>query len=91
MFIFSCFHLFRSLQKSRKLFGVEFAPLDIPWERRMQTLAVTSWIATFFLMGPVSLVFLVYLLLYTRFWYISILYLTWFLYDMETCNKGGRT
>ncbi|CAL8082066.1 unnamed protein product [Orchesella dallaii] len=80
-----------SLKKSRKVFGVEFAPLDIPWERRMQTLAVTSWIATFFLMGPVSLVFLIYLLFYTRFWLISLLYLTWFIYDLDQCNKGGRS
>lgn len=92
IFIFFFLFLFfnRSLKKSRKVFGVEFAPLHIPWERRMETLSVALWIATFFLMGPLSLVFLIYLFLYTRFWFISVCYGAWFILDIDQCNKGGR-
>jgi hypothetical protein len=78
-------------KKAKKVLGVEFAPiLDIPWERRMQTVSVLSWISAFFLMGPVSLLFLCYLYMFTQFGFISLLYLAWYLYDRSTCNRGGR-
>ncbi|CAG7717878.1 unnamed protein product [Allacma fusca] len=76
--------------RGRKVLGVEVAPLNIPWERRMETVAVAVWIGSFIFGAPSGLIFLVYLAFFTRLWWISLLYLTWFVYDRETVNKGGR-
>ena len=59
-------------------------------ERRCQTLAVLLWISTFFLMGPLTTLFLLYLFIFTRFGFISLLYLAWLIYDKDICNRGGR-
>ena len=74
-----------------KLFGVEFAPFLLPLERRMQTFAVLYWMSTFLFFGPTFVLFSLYLFLYTRLWFLSVLYYTWLVYDLDTCNRGGRT
>jgi 1-acyl-sn-glycerol-3-phosphate acyltransferase len=77
-------------KRGTKVLGVEVAPLHVPWERRMETVAVFVWIGSFIFGAPSGLIFLVYLTLYTRFWWIALLYLAWFVYDRETVNRGGR-
>ena len=74
-----------------KLFGVEFAPFLLPLERRMQTFAVLYWMSTFLFFGPIFVLFSLYLFLYTRLWLLPVLYYTWLVYDLDTCNRGGRT
>jgi len=76
--------------KAKKVLGVEFAPLSLPWERRMQTVSVLSWISAFFLMGPISVVFLGYIFFFTQFGFITLLYLAWYIFDRDKCNRGGR-
>ena len=49
-----------------KIFGVEFAPLFIPTERRLQTLAVIQWVASFLILGFACTFFMIYLL-FTRY------------------------
>ena len=73
-----------------KILGVRFAPWRIPLRRRMQTFAVGFWICTFVFMGLSALFLLTYLFLFTRFWWISVAYCTWFWYDKDICNRGGR-
>ena len=74
--------LIKSEQLSTKmeLFGVKFAPILIPLERRLQTFAVLFWITTFLFMGPLSTSILVWLL-WTKYRWITILYITWVIYD----------
>jgi hypothetical protein len=40
--------------KSLKFFGLEFAPLYIPIERRLQTLAVFMWMSFFLFLGSIT-------------------------------------
>ncbi|CAG7833503.1 unnamed protein product, partial [Allacma fusca] len=77
-------------QTGKKVFGIDFAPLKLPLERRLQTLAVAAWIYTFFLMGPLGLVFFLYLFFFTNYGFLAVLYLAYFLYDKDICNRGGR-
>ncbi|XP_036987411.2 2-acylglycerol O-acyltransferase 2 [Artibeus jamaicensis] len=68
---------------------VKFAPLFVPWEHRLQTLAVLQWIVCFLLMGQVCV--LVFIgLLFTRFWLFSVLYAAWWYLDRDKPWKGGR-
>lgn len=73
-----------------KILGIEFAPLLIPLERRMQTFAVSFWISSFLFMGLAMALLMLYLLVYTRLWFLSIAYFSWLIYDRDTCNRGGR-
>jgi hypothetical protein len=73
-----------------KIFGIEYAPLLIPLKRRKQTLAVSIWIGSFFFMGPVVTILLIYLLFYTKYYFISLLYLAWYIADKQTPENGGR-
>uniref|UniRef100_A0A452EX26 Acyltransferase n=1 Tax=Capra hircus TaxID=9925 RepID=A0A452EX26_CAPHI len=59
---------------------VEFAPLFVPWERRLQTFVVLQWVSSFLAMG----------LLFTRFWIFSILYAIWWYVDRAKPWQGGR-
>ncbi|KAI7692917.1 hypothetical protein SSS_05544 [Sarcoptes scabiei] len=58
------------------MFGIEFAPLRIPLERRKQTAAVLYYWTEFFLTGPLMIMFLLYLYT-TRFYHLVYLYLIW--------------
>ena len=70
-----------------EIFGVKFAPVLLPLERRLQTFAVLFWISSFLFMGPISTSILVWLL-WTKYRWITILYLTWFIYDRNTPFTG---
>ena len=73
-----------------KIFGIDYAPLLIPLERRRQTFAVFFWIGSFFFMGPIVLVTLLYMLFYTRLYFVPLLYLAWYIADKDTPESGGR-
>ncbi|XP_027704074.1 2-acylglycerol O-acyltransferase 2 [Vombatus ursinus] len=68
---------------------ISFAPLSVPLERRLQTLAVVHWIFSFLVLGVVCTVIFIGLL-FTRFWFLSILYSAWWYLDRDTPRKGGR-
>ncbi|XP_039225622.1 2-acylglycerol O-acyltransferase 2-A-like [Crotalus tigris] len=69
---------------------IEFAPLHIPWERRLQTASVLQWFFCFFCMAQCSIALFI-LLLFTRFWLMSALYAVWWAFDWDTPSKGGRS
>jgi len=79
-----------ALNEKQNILGVEFAPINVPLERRLQTLSVLTWIMLFFVSGPLSVPILVYMLFYTRLWIFVVLYLAWVYLDRETCERGGR-
>ena len=75
-----------------KFLGLEFAPFSIPLERRKQTGALLLYEFFFFAL-PFLLPLLWLLLLLTPFFWVSLGYGTWVIYDVymqETSSRGGR-
>ncbi|KAF3841490.1 hypothetical protein F7725_007352 [Dissostichus mawsoni] len=77
---------FSSLMNNMK---VDFAPLEIPLQRRLQTAAVAQWVFSFIGLAPLCIFIFLYLL-FTRFWLISVLYAVWLFYDYDTPARGGQ-
>lgn len=72
-----------------KLLWFDWAPLrGLPLERRLQTLAMFVMTSEIVFAGPTVLIFLLYLLT-TRLYWLPCLYLAWWCYDRQTCNRGG--
>lgn len=69
---------------------VQFAPLNTPFVRRMQTLAAAAWIVTFVFGGFLCSLLLAYALVFTRLWWLVFLYSLWVLLDKNTSKRGGR-
>ena len=75
-----------------KRLGIDFAPLHVPLERRLQTLLVFLFTLTFTLFPVICILFCVVLLFTPLFW-LAVSYWTWVFYDVvvrETSSKGGR-
>ncbi|XP_044524859.1 2-acylglycerol O-acyltransferase 2 [Gracilinanus agilis] len=68
---------------------ISFAPLSVPLERRLQTLATVQWVFSFLSLGIICIVIFVGLF-FTRFWFLSMLYSAWWYLDRDTPRKGGR-
>lgn len=68
---------------------MEFAPLNVPLHRRLQTLAALVATLTFFFGGISGLITLLFLL-HTKYYWVSFSYLAWLCYDYRTSSQGGR-
>ncbi|KFZ54873.1 2-acylglycerol O-acyltransferase 2 [Antrostomus carolinensis] len=68
---------------------VEFAPLSVPLQRRLQTAAVVQWVFSFLGLAQCCTVAFI-ALFFTRFWLVSAFYAAWWFIDREKPSKGGR-
>ncbi|XP_048389082.2 2-acylglycerol O-acyltransferase 2 [Stegostoma tigrinum] len=68
---------------------INFAPLRLPLYRRVQTAVVLLWVFSFLALAQCCLA-LFGGLLFTRFWFVSVLYATWWFWDRNTPYQGGR-
>ncbi|KAE8620264.1 hypothetical protein XENTR_v10010172 [Xenopus tropicalis] len=68
---------------------IHFAPLKIPFSRRLQTGAVLQWAVSFLAMAQCCIALYI-LLLFSRYWYLAVLYGVWLYIDWDTPSKGGR-
>lgn len=71
-----------------EVLGIQFAPLNIPLKRRLQTLATFCWFMTFVFGGPVCFLIWTYLLLFTKYKILAFIYMLWQWYDKDSCDKG---
>ncbi|CAF93006.1 unnamed protein product, partial [Tetraodon nigroviridis] len=68
---------------------IEFAPLNIPLRRRLQTAAVLQWIFSFLGLAQCCLAAFVLLAL-SDWWTLALLYAGWLWLDWDTPVSGGR-
>ncbi|XP_051800464.1 2-acylglycerol O-acyltransferase 2-A-like isoform X2 [Acanthochromis polyacanthus] len=68
---------------------IEFAPLNIPLRRRLQTAAVLQWIFSFLALAQCCLAGFVLLAL-SDWWLLALLYAGWLWLDWDTPTSGGR-
>ncbi|RNA21588.1 2-acylglycerol O-acyltransferase 2 [Brachionus plicatilis] len=73
-----------------KILGIEFAPLYLPLERRLQTLAVLFYVLLFLQTFSIIGFFLFFYLLFTKYFWLSIFYATWYFIDFNRPYSGGR-
>ncbi len=76
-----------------KLLGVDFAPLHLPLERRLQTLAVLYFVCCFLVFPILFIVLCVLTLFFSDYYWITLGYLVWYFYDLyvlKTPSFGGR-
>uniref|UniRef100_A0A0N4Z0L4 Acyltransferase n=1 Tax=Parastrongyloides trichosuri TaxID=131310 RepID=A0A0N4Z0L4_PARTI len=68
---------------------VEFAPLNISLSRRLQTFAVAFYLFLFLIL-PVIIVYVIYCLAFSSFWWLLCIYFGWWLIlDRDTYKTGG--
>ncbi|KAI6237595.1 Acyltransferase [Aphelenchoides besseyi] len=58
--------------------------------RRRELFAVGYYVATFILLPTICLWIAVYVLFFTRFWFLMLFYAGWLYYDWDTPEKGSR-
>ncbi|XP_074484508.1 2-acylglycerol O-acyltransferase 2-A isoform X1 [Sebastes fasciatus] len=68
---------------------LQFAPLNIPLRRRLQTAATLQWVFSFLLLAQCCMAAFVLLAL-SDWWMVSLLYAGWLWLDWDTPTNGGR-
>jgi len=74
-----------------KVFGITFAPLSIPFQRRLQTFCM--WIHINFLafVSTAIILLLLYLFFFTKYYVISVAYVVWYIRTYKKMEQGGDT
>ncbi|XP_074033438.1 2-acylglycerol O-acyltransferase 1 isoform X2 [Leptinotarsa decemlineata] len=74
-----------------QILGIRFAPLSVPMNRRLQTLATAAWMFTITFGAILGFVLAVYLVLYWKYWWLIVIYLFWvWVVDKDISECGGR-
>ncbi|KAM4714421.1 2-acylglycerol O-acyltransferase 1 isoform 2-T2 [Anableps anableps] len=68
---------------------IQFAPLNVPLRRRLQTAAVLQWVFSFLALAQCCLAAFVLLAL-SDWWIAALLYAGWLWLDWDTPTTGGR-
>ncbi|XP_029282901.1 2-acylglycerol O-acyltransferase 1 [Cottoperca gobio] len=68
---------------------VDFAPLNIPLRRRLQTVVTLQWVFSFLALAQCCLAAFILLAL-SDWWMLAVLYVGWLWLDGETPVSGGR-
>ncbi|KAI3376087.1 hypothetical protein L3Q82_016378 [Scortum barcoo] len=68
---------------------IEFAPLNVPLQRRLQTAATLQWVFSFLALAQCCLAAFVLLAL-SDWWMVALLYAGWLWLDWDTPSSGGR-
>ncbi|KAM9414374.1 2-acylglycerol O-acyltransferase 1 isoform 2-T2 [Pholidichthys leucotaenia] len=68
---------------------IEFAPLNVPLRRRLQTAAVLQWLFSFLALAQCCLAAFMLLAL-SDWWMLALLYAGWLWLDWDTPITGGR-
>ncbi|XP_015121847.1 2-acylglycerol O-acyltransferase 2-A [Diachasma alloeum] len=76
-----------------ELLGVKFAPLRVPLERRLQTLAAGAWFCVLGFGSFIGWMITFYCLVFGQWLrYLTLVYLYWVFYlDWNTYKRGGRS
>lgn len=77
-------------RKITRVMGIEFAPINTPLERRFQTFAAASVSYSFMFAGIFGWFLSFHLFFFTNYYWIPLLYMIWYIYDWDTCERGGR-
>ena len=67
--------------------GIKFAPWDVPWERRFQTIAAAGWIYTLLFGEILSVLFTVYLIR-TPYYWLAVAYVIMIAGQRDSCTYG---
>ncbi|KAM9441961.1 2-acylglycerol O-acyltransferase 1-like isoform 2-T2 [Salvelinus alpinus] len=68
---------------------IELAPLNIPFNRRLQTAAVLQWVFCF-LFGAQCCFCVYVVIMLNGYWHMAALYALWLYLDWDTPQAGGR-
>ncbi|XP_033127051.1 2-acylglycerol O-acyltransferase 2-A-like isoform X2 [Anneissia japonica] len=71
------------------VFGIRFAPLSIPFHRRIETFAVAQFCILFVVGGIIFISLTIYLFTTSYYWF-PLLYCVWLYFDWNTPSRGGR-
>ncbi|XP_033225531.1 diacylglycerol O-acyltransferase 2-like isoform X2 [Belonocnema kinseyi] len=75
-----------------KIWGLNFAPLNVPLSRRLQTLAAAAWIVSFAFGPIIGYVLAAIILLFIPWLRLPLLIYFFFMYcDRNSCIEGGRS
>ena len=73
-----------------KALGIEFAPFNIPFSRRLQTLSVFFFVLLFFQVFSLVGYLLFGYFLFKSFYWVTLAYAFWYYLDRNRCHQGGR-
>ena len=78
---------------ANRFLGMDWAPVVIPLQRRLQMVAVVLHTASFSVLPLMLMALLFYMLVATSYWWLSLGYIMWIVYDvlvLDTSSTGGR-